>query len=292
MIDALTRRFLLGTIVSLPLGDPFGSAYTGVRKSIVRSAQIADAFDRWQKAQFEDRVLGTPPPDSSQLVLEAGAAALFLGAASETFLQVRPGADLDVLRGRAEEAALRTLSNSERLAVQQDEAAVGPRFAFNVLRDWTMYRDALADTESRTHFNAAYGARLFSALLPQGGSCDGRASRADAVRAAQALVAALERGGAVRRAVWQGADLFSEDLSDSFSVVLERSAWLPASLQLQAGERRLFYPDPVGTSVAACLASCGRITTTHIEYYLDDAYRPDSAAPPTQTLIEWTSVSG
>ena len=115
------------------------------------------------------------------------------------------------------------------------------------------------------------------------------ASTDDALRAAQRLVAALERGGAVRGVAWQNVDLFSEGLSDSFSVLLERSAWLRASLELQTG-RSLFRPDPVGEGVAACFRACAARETAHIEYYLDDAYRPSSTAPPTQTLIEWTLV--
>lgn len=75
MLDALSRRSMLLALTTLSLStspdDPFGAVYTGVRKAVVRSAQIANEADRWQQKLFEDLTLGAPaPPDTSALTLE------------------------------------------------------------------------------------------------------------------------------------------------------------------------------------------------------------------------------
>jgi hypothetical protein len=304
MLDALSRRSMLLTLTTLSLStspdDPFGALYTGVRKAVVRSAQIANEADRWQQKLYEDLTLGAPaPPDATPLTLEPKFAKTLLNCGREAFITVRPDASIDALEPPASASALRLLSNSERLAVQQDTASLAAGFAFETLRAWTLYRDALNESNSRTAFNAELGVRLLRAL-DSSPACASRAERSveSALAEAQQIVRIFEAGGAVRGAKWQGLDLFAEDLADSFSLLLERSAWLDASLRLQAETGSaspangggLFYPDPVGSSVAAVLERCAGLKTTRIEYYLDDVYRPDSALPPTQTLIEWSRV--
>mmetsp|Transcript_11324 Transcript_11324/g.28683 ORF Transcript_11324/g.28683 Transcript_11324/m.28683 type:complete len:301 (+) Transcript_11324:36-938(+) len=296
LLDLSRRCLMLALVAAPPLGDSFGQAYFNVRKAVVRSAQIANELDRLQQKAWEDLTLEKQVPDSSLLALDPSLARAFLDAAAGAFSEVRPSARLAALREQGESAAFRQLSNSERLAVQQDVAGVGAGFASEVLRDWLIYCEALPDQESQRRFNEAFGERLLQRLEPPyaafcggdaAGSAAGDSSAETGLLEAGRLLAIFEAGGAVRGVRWQGLDLFAEDLANSFSLLLERSAWLDVSLRLQSGSCR-FYPDPVGVSVSALLRRCSGLRTTHIEYYLDATYMPDSTAPPTQTLIEWS----
>jgi hypothetical protein len=304
LFEALSRRAVLATLalsVSAPVSappetpfaeTPFGSVYTGVRKAVVRSAQIADGLDRWQKGLYEDLTIGEPaPPDNSPLATDPALAKTVLDAAADAFATVRPGVRIEALQRRADAAALKLLTNSERQAVERDTGCTGAAFNFALLCAWLGYLEALPDGASQRRFNALFGERLLRDVRPattRAACSSGAGSLEAALRESRQLVEAFERGGAVRGVKWQGLDLVTDDVTDSFSVLLERSAWLDTSLRLQQGNSR-FFPDPIGAIVAASLERCAGIRTSRIEYYLDDTYRPKSSNPqPTQTLIEFS----
>lgn len=306
--SVVSRRALVAAAIAFTAAPPrapaaediYGDVYVGIRQSAIRSAQFADAVDRWQKKLYEDSRFGkAPPPDQSTLTLTPELARTINQTALAAYRAVvTAGSDAALARKVEDSAAavFRGLTNSGREAVAADPERLGAGFNFVCLSTWLVFRESLSSPQQRARFESELGARLLDRLVQQdaractlGGEGE-EGGRARGLALARKLVGALERGGAVRDVTWQRTDDFIDGTSDTVSVLLGRSAWLDASLAMQTDTPERFHPDLVGAAVRACLERCAGLRTTHIEYYLDDVYRPDAEEyTPTQTLIEWST---
>mmetsp|Transcript_7023 Transcript_7023/g.20758 ORF Transcript_7023/g.20758 Transcript_7023/m.20758 type:complete len:300 (-) Transcript_7023:90-989(-) len=290
LVDVSRRALLAGMTLALSTPDGlFGDVYVNVRRSIVRSAQIADGIDRWQKGRWEDfRLPKSSPPNTRPLQLTPVLKETLRDASLSAYAAIRGSGDLSRVLREAEVEEYRKLSNREREQIAKDPDCLGAGFDFECFYTWTYFRRALPTDDLRRRFNAELGSRVARALVPAAGSrC---ASVEEAFKLAHLLLDRMAAGGAVGKDTWDQTDLVVEELSDSFSILLARSAWLDASLKLQSGTER-FFPDFVGSAVGHIFEECGT-QTTHIEYYLDDAYRPEpDEYRPTQTLIQFTVLA-